>query len=200
MANPGAMLWNPVSRTMGVFVTPAREGGGRLLEVEWQLAAGERLPSGAHVHGGPEGHIGERFVVLEGSCTMIVGGRTIDAIAGDTVDVPVNRTHVHPWNTGPGLLRVRQSITPDVPNLPLTSGVERFFETLAGFSQKGVADRDGALPTLQQALCVHEYLMPWTWPAVGPPWLLRPAFGLLAGIARLAGRSAWSEPDWTLRP
>ncbi|MFZ2099142.1 MAG: cupin domain-containing protein [Oricola sp.] len=201
MAKTGAMLWNPVSKTMAVFETCASDGAGLRLAVEWQVAPGEKLPSGKHVHGGPDGYIGERFDVLEGSCTMIVDERRIDATAGDTVEVPVNTTHVHPWNTGEGLLRVRQAITPDRPNLELTSGVERFFEALVGFSQQGKADREGNFSgTLQQALSVHDLLMPWTWPAVGPAWLLRPAFGLLAAIARARGLSAWCEPDWTLRP
>ncbi|HMQ57341.1 MAG TPA: cupin domain-containing protein [Rhizobiaceae bacterium] len=200
MAALDAELWNPVSRTRAVFTMPAKEGQGRLLEVDWFVAPGERLPSGKHVHEGPQGFIGERFTVFAGQCTMVVGEKRIDAATGDVVEVPVNTTHVHPWNTGASELHVRQSITPDKPNLALTSGVEKFFESLVGFSQTGKADRDGNISSiLQQALTINTFLMPWTYPAGIPALVRTPAFAVMAALARLTGLKPYCAPDWTLR-
>lgn len=201
MAEQGAELWNPMAQTRMVFTTPASCGDGTLLEVDWFVAPGHGLPTGEHVHKGPDGHIGERFHIFAGTCTMSVDGKSIDGKAGDIIDVPCNAAHIHPVNTGQEELHVRQVITPDVPRLEMLTKVEKYFETVCALSQQGKADENGNIGNkLQSALSAAELLLPDTYPTGFPVALLDVIFFGPAITARLAGYSAYVQPDWTLRP
>jgi mannose-6-phosphate isomerase-like protein (cupin superfamily) len=89
-----------------VHVTSADEEHGTGYEIEYALPAGsgsDAFP--AHWHR----NWNERFEVLTGSSRYRLGNRTMELAEGESVELPAGITHVHPWNSGPVELRVRQT-------------------------------------------------------------------------------------------
>lgn len=186
MAKPGDTYFNPVTKTKLVFVTTAAASDGRELVMEWFVPPGERLAAAAHCHAGPDGFGIEHFDLLEGSAACRIGREELSAEAPHTFTIPTNTPHVHPWNTGMAMMRVRQRITPPTPEMAILEGVERFFETLTALSQQGRANRKGDIPNLLQgALVLTDGLLPVTYIAGIP---LRIQVGLLNGLAGLGRR------------
>ena len=192
MANVGDTYFNPVTRTKLVFSTTAASSGGHELAMEWFVPPGERLAAAAHCHAGPEGFGIEHFDLLEGSAACRVGRKEKTATAPHTFTIPTNTSHVHPWNVGATMMRVRQRITPPTPEIVILEGVERFFESLTALSQQGRANRKGDIPNLSlispayPLACRHGCSMAWpasadasatrrtSWKRAPPDCLLNP--------------------------
>lgn len=196
MANVGDTYFNPVTRTKLVFSTTAASSGGHELAMEWFVPPGERLAAAAHCHAGPEGFGIEHFDLLEGSAACRVGRKEKTATAPHTFTIPTNTSHVHPWNVGATMMRVRQRITPPTPEIVILEGVEQFFESLTALSQQGRANRKGDIPNpLQGALVLTDGLLPVTYIAGIPvgvqTWLLNG----LAGLGRRLGYQAHIMPE-----
>lgn len=189
MAEPGDLLREPSGVEL-LYVETAGSSGGRRLVMEWTVPAGRRLVARAHRHpDGPEG-----WELLEGSARYRVGRDERAAEAPHAWEVPGDTPHVHPWNTGDGLMRTRQTIDGAPEGLAL--GVERFFETLMAFAQQGqVDDKFDIRPQLQSALTIREFLMPGTYLASPPRWLQDALFAPLAALARRRGLDPYAEPE-----
>jgi hypothetical protein len=157
---------------------------------------GERLAAAAHCHAGPEGFGIEHFDLIEGSAACRIGRKEFSAQAPHTFTIPANTSHVHPWNTGTAMLRVRQRITPPTPETAILEGVERFFETLTALSQQGRANRKGDVRNpLQGALLLSDGLLPVTYIAGIPLGLQVRLLNGLAGLARRLGYQAHILPE-----
>jgi hypothetical protein len=196
MANVGDTYFNPVTRTKLVFSITAASSGGHELAMEWFVPPGERLAAAAHCHAGPEGFGIEHFDLLEGSAACRIGREELSAHAPHTFTVPANTPHVHPWNTGATMMRVRQRITPPTAEMAILEGVERFFETLTALSQQGRANRTGDIPNpLQGALVLTDGLLPVTYIAGIPIGLQTRLLGGLARLGRRLGYRAHIMPE-----
>ncbi|QWG16644.1 hypothetical protein KMZ68_16745 [Bradyrhizobium sediminis] len=196
MANPGDTYFNPVTRTKLVFTATSASSGGRELAMEWLVPPDERLAAAAHYHAGPEGFGIEHFDLLEGSAACRIGREEFSANAPHTFVIPTNTSHVHPWNIGATVMKVRQRITPPTPDMAILAGVERFFETLTALSQQGRANRKGDIRNpLQGALVLADGLLPVTYIAGIPLGVQVPLLNGLAGLARGLGYQAHIMPE-----
>lgn len=200
MARRGDSYFNPVTKTRLVFVTTSDDSGGRELAMDWFVPPGERLAAAAHQHNGPDNRDIEFFDLLDGSAACRIGKTEHTASAPHTFAIPANTPHVHPWNTGPTMLHVRQRIVLPDPDAAILTGVERFFETLTALSQKRKANRKGDIYNpLQGAIVLSDGLLPVTTIAGIPIGLQVALLGGLAAIARRLGYQPhiMPEPDRT---
>jgi quercetin dioxygenase-like cupin family protein len=110
-ASVGPTLLGP-SETLKILITGV-ETGGELLMVETTVEPGGGTPP--HIHHRED----ESFYVLEGSLTLNVGDKTMEATAGDFIRLPRDLAH---WfqNTSQEPAKVLITITP--------AGLEKFFE------------------------------------------------------------------------
>jgi hypothetical protein len=178
-----------------VFVELPKDNGGARLVMDWFVPAGEALVQTRHVHSGPAGAVVERFELIAGSAECEIGGRRHRADAPHVFDVPSEATHVHPRNTGTGEMHVRQSVLPPEPDLRVTSGGLRFFETTAALAQRGKLNRKGEIADpLQSLLTLNDTLMDPTWLPGLPRPLQRAMFSAGAALARMLGYKAHHVP------
>jgi len=185
--NAGEVLENPVTGMRVTVVRTPEETGGRAVVIEYRL-----LPATGRRFTRPHGHrrYVERFEILAGRAGYIVGGMEGTAVAGETVVVPLNTIHVHPWSVSDEALVVRQTteaVEPDVVGLrnALTSA-----ETLFALAQQGKVNANGEASALQMAVIFNELLLPQSYAAGLPYGLQRVAFRLLAGLGRRSGYRA----------
>lgn len=192
MAQVGDSFYNPVAKTRMVFTTLPETNGGREFAVDWFVEPGERLAAAHHYHTGPVGAVVERFDIFEGSCEYTVGGVTATATGPTFFDVPAGAPHIHPRNTGTGILHVRQTVAPPTPDMKTLVRLAMFFETLMALSQQGKANRDGDISSsLQSALTIYELLLDPTWVAGKSESFQRLLMGPAAQLARALGYKAF---------
>jgi mannose-6-phosphate isomerase-like protein (cupin superfamily) len=146
------------------------ETGGEFSEGHFDLRPGGHAPR-PHVHP----HQEERFEVLSGSLTALVGDEERVVSAGETLVVPPGTPH-QPFNRGDVEMRSIARITP-------AGKLGLFFGQLSGLDSK---------PTfLQMMLFVQAYDI---YPATPPPAVMRVMSFLVAPTARLVGyRSFYPE-------
>lgn len=175
----------PMGQRVRLVELPHETGGRRaVLEAVTRPRAG-RDAVVEHVHPAAT----ETFEVLSGRARCLVNRREIVAAAGESIVMPANVPHVHPWSDSDEELRVRQTIELREPDLKgLIASVQALI-TIFGFASAGRANRTGLPPLLQLALLVHES-MPATYLAALPRAAQRPLFGVLARVARLCGYQA----------
>jgi quercetin dioxygenase-like cupin family protein len=87
-AHAGRVIENPVSHERIVVRASGTGTAGRLLAFELYLPPGAHVPA-RHVHPIQE----ERFTVVGGRMRFRLGGRSVEARAGETVVVPPGRAH-----------------------------------------------------------------------------------------------------------
>jgi mannose-6-phosphate isomerase-like protein (cupin superfamily) len=146
------------------------ETRGAYSEAHFDLVPGGHAAR-AHIHP----HQEERFEVLSGSLTALVGDEERVISAGETLIVPAGTPH-QPFNRGDVEMRSIARITP-------AGKLGLFFGQLSGFGFK---------PSfLQMMLFVQAYDV---YPATPPPAVVRAMSFLLAPTARLLGyRSFYPE-------
>lgn len=168
------LLANPVTGMTLRILRSAEETGGELLEMEAGYPAGSSRPP-AHLHPRQE----ERFTILEGGMRAVVGGVQRDLAVGDSLTLPAGTLHAM-WNPGPGSARVSWQVRPALRT-------QQFFATVFALAARGQVHADGVPGLLDLAL-----LMPYFRPEIQahrpPAWVQRAVFGVLAPLARLAGR------------
>jgi quercetin dioxygenase-like cupin family protein len=129
-AGEGRAYWGPGNQLR--FLATGEETGGACF-----LAEGLVLPGG-----GPPPHIHSRedesFYLLEGTLTVQVGDKTLQASPGDFVYLPRGIAHSF-RNTGKGNARMLVTVTP--------AGLEGYFEETFD-----PAEEDSAPPPLTEAL------------------------------------------------
>src|SRR5690242_9712832 len=114
MANTGQTFENPITHEQITFIKTGCDTDWMMLEIEFAIPAGSERGLIAHFH--PD--FDERFEILEGSARYKVGGVEHSAQAGDTLLLPKQVPHVHPWNVGQGLLRFRKITQLNAPQPP----------------------------------------------------------------------------------
>jgi len=166
---PGFVTASPTGERFQV-IRGAIETGGEFAELHFDIAPGGGAPF-AHVHYRFE----ERFEVLSGSLTALVGDEEKVVSAGETLVVPPGTPH-QPFNRGDVEMRSIARVTP-----PSKLGI--FFGQMSGLDFKP--------DFLQMMLFVEAYDV---YPANPPPTVVRVISFLLAPTARLVGyRSFYPE-------
>ena len=141
MISPGFETTDPFTQTRFVVVQGAEETAGRgwVLEVHCpEGAAPAFLP---HVHR----RWMETFDIIQGTAACRLRDAEPRLAAGESIIMPPNVTHLHPWNVGTGTMIYRQrndfgASTPDA-----VYDVLGAFATIHGLAREGRV-RKGGLP------------------------------------------------------
>lgn len=130
------IIENPLSGETFTFFDSG-EGADRL-RMEVVASAGAASPP-RHVHRQSE----ERFEILDGEVTVLIGKESRLLRPGDTCRIPPGQAHT--WhNSGDQPARMLVEFTPP-------GGTRSFFETFCGMAREGRCDHRGQPPLLQVA-------------------------------------------------
>jgi mannose-6-phosphate isomerase-like protein (cupin superfamily) len=180
MISPGFETTDPVTQTRTVVLQGARETSGRgwVIEVHCPEGAAPAVP--AHLHR----RWTETFAILQGSAACRLGADELRLAAGESIIMPPNVAHVHPWNVGSGEMVYRQTndfgaSTPDAVDEMLGA-----YATINGLAREGRIGKKG-MPRnpLQLVATGRAYTKHGTFDAGMPVPLqvaLTTAFGRLA--------------------
>src|SRR4051794_10948952 len=130
MITPGQTLENPVTGERFTFIETAATTGGALLSFELGLRPGGAVPV-PHVHPVQT----ERFEVIEGRMRFRLGLRSVDAGAGEVVEVPPGTIHGFA-NAGEDEARVLVEVRPALE-------MERMFGDVVAMARAGRMSRRG---------------------------------------------------------
>jgi len=179
--NAGFEIHDALNGTRTVLIKGADEMGGRGWVLESQCPEGATPTIKPHLHMTWT----ETFEILQGTATCRIGDEERTLEAGDTVVVPPRTTHVHPWNTGRGVMTFRQTndfgaVTPEAVDDVLGA-----FATLNGLAREGRL-REDRLPRnpLQLAATLRTLTRHGGFDATAPIALQR---AVSATLGRLAG-------------
>jgi hypothetical protein len=121
-----------------------------------------------------------RGTVVEGTVTAKLDGRTLRLAPGDTLDVPLGSTHVHP-HTGEGETAVLEHEIGDPPGF-----VALYFANWLRWLGRGEVDRQDEA-TFLQIMAILRASPGGTWVA-GPPVAVQKALAAVLGrFKRVAG-------------
>jgi mannose-6-phosphate isomerase-like protein (cupin superfamily) len=174
---------NPATGEMARIITEPADELRSLIEVELFLQPGAAV-AGAHHH--PT--LVERFEVVEGEVSFLVGDRERTMGPGDGIsEVPAGTVHDW-WNSGSGIARVEAAA--EVARGAPADSAERFIgviEVLWSLGARGEVGDDGRPDPLWLAAIGHEYrdVIRFEQPPAAVQSVL---FPLLAVAARLSGR------------
>ncbi|MEM7416520.1 MAG: cupin domain-containing protein [Gemmatimonadota bacterium] len=139
MIRAGFETTDPITQTRSVVVEGAEETDGRGWVIEVHCPEGARPAILEHVHL----TWSETFEILEGAATYRLGGEDRAAVQGDVVVMPPGVPHVHPWNTGSGVMVYRQTNDFGAANPSAVSDVLGFFATINGLAREGKIGKKG---------------------------------------------------------
>ena len=96
---------DPITQTRLVVVKGAQETGGRgwVTEVHCPQGAAPWVP--AHIHRTWT----ETFEILQGTASYRLGAAVHTLRKGETIVMPPRVPHIHPWNTGSGVMTFRHT-------------------------------------------------------------------------------------------
>src|SRR5258708_12716414 len=98
MISPGFETTGPVTQTHTVVLQGARETSGRGWVIEVHCPEGAAAAVMAHLHR----RWTETFEILQGSAACRLGPDELRLAAAESIVLPPNVAHVHPWNVGSG--------------------------------------------------------------------------------------------------
>jgi mannose-6-phosphate isomerase-like protein (cupin superfamily) len=191
MVTSGQTFENPVTGERMTFVKAGCDTDWMLQEIEFVIPPGSQRGLVAHFHL----DFDERFEILEGTASYTLGDVESFAQAGDTIFMPRKVPHIHPWNIGQDVLRVRKITQLDTPQPQLLLASAAFFESLYALAQQKKVKPNGLPSSLFQTFVLLQALEPSAYVAITPPMIppviqsmiQKPIFGLLAAIGRAAG-------------
>jgi mannose-6-phosphate isomerase-like protein (cupin superfamily) len=160
--------------TMEMVRVPGPDGG--VLEVRRLLKPG----TGRTV---PHMHLDyvERFAIEQGQASAKLDGRALTLGPGDELEVPLESTHVNPYNASDQDLVLRHTFE------PASEFALGYVETLGHLMLEGRTDRQGEAP-LSAAFAVGHHTRSHTYAGAAPHGLQRSVlFPLGARIAKLRG-------------
>lgn len=183
MARAGQMYENPVTGERMFFHKTAYETGSTLLDIEFWVEPNSQAELAEHIHP----YFAEQIEIIEGFAHYRVGKTELPASEGDTVTLPQNVAHIHPWNMGKNILHWRKITQFDRPEMEMLLSSAGFFESLYALAQQGKVRKNGLPKNLLQTVVLLHALEPSAYVAGFPIWLQRPLFGLLAALGRAMG-------------
>lgn len=187
--SPGPWFENAAHGQRSRLLILPSETGGAHFSIEYinQPFAGQfAVP--AHLH--PTAT--ETFEVLAGRARYRVGDREGAAGPGETIVMPANVVHVHPWSDSAESLHVRQAAVLDPPNLHGANASLQGLITICGLASDGKVNTKG-LPNPLQLAVIAAAAMPATFVAGPPIWLQRVLLSSVAAVGRAVGYRAAYE-------
>jgi len=179
----GDVWFNPVTGMRMVVVQTPRETGGRSMTVEYEL----RPHTGRDVAPAHRHRIyTERFDILAGRAAYVCGDEERTATAGETVVIPLDTTHVHPWSISDEALVVRQTTEAARPDEATLTAALAGVRTGFYLAAEGKVDAQGR-PNPLQAAVIFNALLPDNYLPNIPLPAQRLLFGALAGLGRRLG-------------
>lgn len=139
MIRAGFETTDPLTQTRSIVIKGAEETDGRGWVLDVHCPEGARPAILEHLHR----TWSETFEILQGSATCRLGGRNHVLAKGERILMPPGVPHVHPWNTGSGVMVYRQTndfgeSTPDA-----VYDVLGAFATINGLAGEGKIGRNG---------------------------------------------------------
>lgn len=180
---PGDTWFNPVTGMRVIVLQTAEETGGRAVAVEYHLKphTGRELTP-AHRHR----IYTERFEIMAGRAAYVCGDEERTAEAGETVVIPLDTTHIHPWSISDEELVVRQTTEAIRPDGETLTAALAGAQTSFGLAREGKVNAQGQ-PNVLQAAILFNALLPNSYLPNIPLPAQRVMFGALAGLGRLLG-------------
>jgi mannose-6-phosphate isomerase-like protein (cupin superfamily) len=135
MIRPGFETTDPITQTRLVVVKGAEETAGRGWVTEVHCPPGAAPWVAAHLHRTWT----ETFEVLQGTARYQLGAVVHPLRTGETIIMPPGVPHIHPWNTGLGVMVYRHT------NDFGTSSPEAVYEVLGAFATINGLAREGRI-------------------------------------------------------
>ena len=172
----GQTVENPQTGERLVFHKTALETNGELTEFTAHIAPGGHLPA-PHVHPNQS----ERFEIRQGTLSLRIDGRRVEASAGDVVTIEPGQAHYFANRTG-------EEVVFDVEVRPALK-IESVIETMYGLAADGKTKWLGMPNPLRLAVIARHHLDTVTMPLV-PVALQRAALAVGAPVGRMLGYGA----------
>jgi mannose-6-phosphate isomerase-like protein (cupin superfamily) len=186
MLRAGDVIENPVMGQRILFCKLAPETQGAFVEVEYfNRPFTGKGAAPAHFH--PT--MTERFEILAGRARYRLDSQEHEAQPGDVLTFPRRVPHLHPWSISDEALHVRQTTTPDHPDLSALETSGAALVTLFGLARDGKVDKNG-LPNLLQLAVLVRSMMPYAYLDGMPIRVQELVFGGLASVGRALGYRA----------
>ncbi len=184
MIQAGFETTDPFTQTRSVVVEGAEETDGRGWVIEVHCPEGARPAILEHVHL----TWSETFEILEGTASYRLGGEEKTASRGDVVVMPSGVSHVHPWNTGSGVMAYRQTNDFGAVTPSAVHDVLGVFATINGLAREGKIGAKG-LPKnpLQFAATLRTLVKYEGFDAAVPIWVQRSVSATMGRLAELLG-------------
>ena len=180
MISPGFETTDPVTQTPTVVLQGARETSGRGWVIEVHCPEGAAPAFLAHVHRTWT----ETFEILQGAATCRLGASEVRLAAGESIVMPPNVPHVHPWNTGSGVMVYRQTNDFGASTPDAVYDVLGAFATINGLAREGRVGKRGMPKNLFQLAATGRAMTKHGAFDVAMPISLQ--VGLSATLGRLA--------------
>ncbi len=143
MAFVGQIFKNPITGETVEFLETANETGGQYTRFKTTIPQGKGFEV-EHLHIAGD----ESFVIVRGTLSYKLNGKTYNAAAGEYVVLPKGIPHAH-WNADAEDLVMLQTISPSMD-------IDRFLETLFGLAMEGKLDSKGQPPFLQVMVWIRH--------------------------------------------
>jgi mannose-6-phosphate isomerase-like protein (cupin superfamily) len=139
MISPGFETTDPVTKTRTVVLQGARETSGRGWVIEVHCPEGAAAAVMAHLHR----RWTETFEILQGSAAYQLGAAEVRLAAGQSVVMPPNVAHVHPWNVGSGEMIYRQTNDFGATTPEAVDDMLGAYATINGLAREGRIGKKG---------------------------------------------------------
>jgi len=151
MLKAGDSIENPVTGQRILFCSLASDTHGMYVEVEYfDKPFTGKGAAPAHFHRTFTG----RFAILAGRARYRLGKVEDEARSGDVLTFPAGLPHLHPWSISAEDLHVRQTTTPDRPDVAALEASGAALVTLFRLARDGKVNKDGLPNLLQVAVLV----------------------------------------------
>jgi mannose-6-phosphate isomerase-like protein (cupin superfamily) len=184
LMTPDQWFTNPVSGMKLRMTQLPHETGGRQFIAEYSYG-----PHGGRDAFPPHLHLNttETFDIISGSGAVMIGKETRKVKAGDSVLLPKNVPHIHPWSDNDGEIVVRQTAVCDPPDVEGMTAALQAAITIIGLANAGKANKKGLPDLLSLAVLAHGTI-PQTYLAGQPKLVQKVLTGGVSVIAKAMGK------------
>jgi mannose-6-phosphate isomerase-like protein (cupin superfamily) len=129
----------------------------------------------------------ETFKVISGRAQCLIGEETHEIEAGDSIVMPPDVPHIHPWSISDEPLHVQQTAVANPPDVAgLTANLQAAV-TIFGLARDGKVNKVGTPRFLQLAVLINA-VKPATYPAGMSKFVLKWVLPVVATLGRLLGK------------
>jgi mannose-6-phosphate isomerase-like protein (cupin superfamily) len=139
MISPGFETTDPITQTRLVLVKGAQETAGRGWVTEVHCPQGAAPWVAAHVHRTWT----ETFEILQGTASYRLGTALHTLQTGEIIMMPPRVPHIHPWNTGSGVMVYRNTNDFGASTPEAVHEVLGAFATINGLAREGRIGKKG---------------------------------------------------------